>query len=427
MSLISLKYGNTSIGHSFDSGLFSILEADSSKVRLSDVEIGLKLDAPISSPCIEDLVSQGEKVLFVVPDATRRTGAGQLVNLIVRRLIANGTAPHEMAALIATGIHRGVTEEEKREILTPFIVQRLKVFEHSARDLMKSAGLESDKFVHFGETDGGIPIRLNRMLTEYDRVITIGGVAFHYFAGFTGGRKLICPGLAAEETVTATHSLAFDFNLKTRRAGVGSGLLAGNAVHEAFVEVARNRPADFSINTIVNDEGDITDLYCGDWIASHEAACEAYAEEHTAVISEKRDVVIASCGGFPHDINVIQAHKALDSAADACRDGGIIVLLAECSDGLGRADFLDWFSAPNSEALAERLCEGYQVNGQTAWSLLKKTERFDVRIVTDLSAEVAFKMGFKRFESIEAALGGIPSNTSGYILPKGAKIKINQK
>jgi nickel-dependent lactate racemase len=409
MPEIPLKYGRSSVPFRFDGG-FEILGGRPSAVPLSDVELGNKLDTPIDSRPLEDIVVPGDTVLFVAPDATRRTACGQVTNLLVRRLIANGTAPHEMSVIFATGIHRPVTEDEKHEILTPFIAQRLKTLDHNARDLMK--------IVRLGETAGGIPVELSRALIDHDHVVLIGGVSFHYFAGFTGGRKLVCPGLASSKTVSNTHKLAFDFDRKTRREGVGTAMLDGNPVHEAFVEAASFVKPSFAVSTMVDDDGAAVDLFCGDWITSHRAACDAYARENIVEIAEKRDVVVASCGGYPHDINVIQAHKSLEAASQACRDGGTIVLLAECSEGTGRADFLNWFEAADSEALAERLSESYQVNGQTAWSLLRMTERFDVRIVTDLPEQVASKMRMKKFGSVDQALG---ASSSGYLLPKGAR------
>lgn len=426
MDSINLKYGDSSFEFVFDPKRFDVLGKEIPSPALSDIELGERIDSPIGCGRLEDIVSPGETVLFVVPDASRRTGAGQIINLLVRRLIANGTAPHEMAVVIATGIHRGVTDEEKREILTPFITQRLKVHVHSARDLMQTAGLKSDKFTDFGVTGLGTPVRLNRLLTDYDRVIAVGGVSFHYFAGFTGGRKLICPGLAAEETVAATHRLAFDAETLSRREGVGPAALAGNAVHEEFLAAAGFRPPDFSIDTIVDDSGTIVDVFCGDWIGAHETACAKYADSHVIELREKRDIVIVSCGGFPHDINMIQAHKALDSAAGACKEGGTIVLLAECRDGLGRSDFIDWFAASDSTDIARKLCAEYQVNGQTAWSLLKKCEAFEVRMVTSLDKEDAEKMRIKKCGSLEAALDSLPPG-SGYLLPNGAKFLVREK
>ncbi len=366
MSEINLGYGKSTINFAFDAKQFDVLGETKQQSALTDNEIGARLDNPIDSETLEETVNAGESVLIVVPDATRQTASGQIVNLLVRRLIAGGTMPFDIRIIFATGIHRKVTEEEKRAILTPFIAQRIKTLNHNPRDLAQ--------IVRFGETENGIPIELNRALTEHDHTIIVGGVTFHYFAGFTGGRKLICPGLASSRTVSATHKLAFDCENKTRRAGVGAGILDGNAVHEAFTEVARKFPPAFSVNTIVNEKGEAIDLTCGDWVFAHRKACESYASEHTLRIAEKRDLVIVSCGGFPFDTNMIQAHKALETASCACKDGGTIVFLAECAEGLGRKDFLNWFEAENSDTLAEKLCATYQVNGQTAWSLLQKTE-----------------------------------------------------
>jgi nickel-dependent lactate racemase len=126
-----------------------------------------------------------------------------------------------------------------------------------------------------------------------------------------------------------------------------------------------------------------------------------------------------SCGGSPHDINLIQAHKALDMAAHACNEGGTIVLLAECSNGLGRDDFLKWFDVSDSPALENRLRNGYEVNGQTAWSLLTKAERFRVCLVSQLPDDQVKLMRMVPIRSIEEALSG-PGN--GFIMPRGAAI-----
>ena len=416
MPTINLAYGKSAINFTFDENQFKVLGKAEEKSALTDVEIGDRLDCPIDSKQLEEIVQPNESVLIVVPDATRQTASGQIVNLVVRRLIANGTMPFDIRIIFATGIHRRVTEVEKQTILTPFIAQRIKTLDHNPRDLAQ--------IVRLGETASGIPIELNRALTEHDRVIIVGGISFHYFAGFTGGRKLICPGLASTRTISETHRLAFDCETKSRRTGVGSGLLNGNAVHEAFAEVVENFPPHFTVNTIVNNAGEAVDLFCGDWQTAHKKACEFYAAQHTIEIAEKRDLVIVSCGGFPHDINMIQAHKSLETASQACTDGGTIIFLAECADGLGRKDFLDWFAAENSERLAERLCENYQVNGQTAWSSLRKAERFNIQIVTSLSENETRPMRLHKAHDFDEALSKIDSGSKGYVLPFGAKFLI---
>lgn len=416
MEKFDLKYGHRTLPLETSPESFTVLRNSSPPEPLSDVEIGERFDDPIGSERIEEIIEPGTSVLFVLSDATRQTGSGQLINLLVRRLIANGTMPFDIAAIFATGIHRSVTEDEKQQLLTPFIAQRIKVLDHDPRDLMR--------IVRMGETAGGIPIELDRALTEFDHVILIGGISFHYFAGFTGGRKLICPGLASARTIAETHKLAFDCESHTRRDGVGPGLLAGNAVHEAFEDAASKVKVSFAVNSIVDERGAVTDIFCGDRVQSHRTACSEYAARHTVQIKEKRDLVIVSCGGWPNDINLVQAHKAIDAAAQACSDGGTIIMVGECAEGLGRDDLLDWFTAANSGELAQRLCEKYKVNGQTAWSLMEKTERFRICAVSSLDEETSRKVGILPFRSVEEAIISTPSDRMGYIIPHGAKIMV---
>lgn len=412
MSTIDLRFGNTSVPFTYNAARFDILTPDANSIPLSDAEIGSTLDHPIDSPSLEEIVKPGTRVLLVVPDATRQSGCAQIVNLVVRRLIANGSSPSNINIIFATGIHRPVTEDEKQALLTTFISQRIKVLSHDATDTVRN--------FRVGVTSAGIPVELNWLLTEFDHVVLIGSVTFHYFAGFTGGRKLICPGLASTRTIEETHKLAFDCNTKDRRQGVGTALLDDNPVHEAFQEAAALIDPAFSIMTIVNDSGEVTEVHCGNWITSHRQACDSYLAGHAAKINERRNIVIASCGGYPLDINIIQAHKTLEAASQVCVEGGTIIMLAECADGLGRADFLNWFEANNSDDLATQLCDRYQVNGQTAWSLLRKAERFDIRIMTSLSVSELERMRLRKVDSLEHALSDLGSAT-GYVLPFAAK------
>lgn len=416
MQTIQLRYGQITIPFTFDESRFQVLGSEKQTRALSDVEIGEQLDQPIDSLALEEIVKPDETVLIVVPDATRQVAAGQIVNLIVRRLIAAGTAPGDIRIIFATGIHRAVTEDEKREILTPFIYQRIKILTHDAKDL--------SQIVRLGETSRGTPIELNRALLEHDHVVLVGGVSFHYFAGFGGGRKMVCPGLGSTRTISETHKLAFNTEEKNRRAGVGLAQLEGNAVHEAFMEVVEKINPSFSINTIINDKGEAIEVFAGNWKTAHEKACEFYLAENSVKIDKKRDVVIISCGGAPFDLNIIQAHKALDMAAHACTDGGTIIFLAECGDGLGKSDFLKWFEAKDSKDLAEILCEKYQVNGQTAWTLLHKAERFNVEILTELPEEATNLMRLYKTPDLQTALSKIAEDSTGYILPYGGKFLI---
>ncbi len=413
MAFVELVYGRGTLPFEFDEGRFEVLEAATGDVSpLSDAEIGAAIDDPFDSQPLEEIISPGESVLVVVSDATRATGSAQVVHLLVRRLIQLGVAPYDLRIIFATGIHRRVTREEKQELLSPFIVQRVRTLDHDAAD--------DAKHVSLGETERGTPIELDRALFDHSHVILTGGVGFHYFAGFTGGRKSVCPGLASARTIEATHLQALDFERGGRRAGVGAGRLDGNAVHEECERVAAEVAPSFLVNTVVDEKGRVVRLYAGDWRTAHRLACAEYADAHTVKIAEKRSVVIASAGGAPHDINLIQAHKVLEMASSACAEGGTIILVAECAEGLGRPDFLKWFDATDSRELESRLREAYEVNGQTAWSLLTKTERFHVRLVSNLPEEDVRRMRLHPSRTVEEALAQTGDGANGYVLPRGA-------
>ena len=412
--LIELGYGRGALQFIFDRDRFAVIGArKESESPLSDFEIGAAFDAPIACQPIDEIVSSNDSVLIVVSDATRATASAQVVNLLVRRLVQAWVSPPRIAIIFATGIHRPVTEKEKIELLSPFIVQRLRIIQHDAYD--------RNKLTTLGTTDGGVVVEVNSALKEFSRVFLTGGITFHYFAGFTGGRKSICPGLASAKTIEGTHMLALDFETGGRRSGVQTGRLEGNPVHEECERVASLIAPAFSINTVVDEKKRALKVFCGDWRLAHRAACNYYLAQYSVAVPEKRDIVIVSCGGFPHDINLIQAHKALDMAAIACKHGGTIILLAACSDGLGRPDFLKWFDENESRTLAERLVNGYEVNGQTAWALLTKAERYRVCLVSALPPEDVMRMRMVPVRTISEALEHAGSG-DGYIMPRGAAV-----
>ncbi|MDH3493506.1 MAG: hypothetical protein OEM82_08150, partial [Acidobacteriota bacterium] len=229
------------------------------------------------------------------------------------------------------------------------------------------------------------------------------------------------PGLASKRTVVKTHGLAFDAKSRSRAAHVGPSILEKNPVHQGFIEAVEMAPPAYAFNSLFDGGGNVTDLVSGDWKSSHLEACRRHAEKYTVEVEGKRDFVIVSCGGYPHDVNMVQAHKAIETASLVCKEGGSIVVLAECPDGAGSAEFEKWFSYGMAENLAERLAEKYSVGGQTAWSLKQKSEKFDIRIFSELSGDMTRSMGLVKFADLAAAAASLKNAAGGYILPFGAK------
>ena len=407
---VALGYGASSFTLRYDPAQFTVLSPhDSDAEPLTDVDIDSLLQHPLG-PGLEEIVEATAEVVIVVPDATRAARIDRIAPLLLERLNRRGLADKQISILIGGGIHRPPTPAEIRQILGPLVSERLAVFPHDAND---AAAL-----VRLGVTGRGTVVELNRRLVEASHVIITGGISFHYIAGFSGGRKAVLPGCAAERTIQANHLLSFDLESLEKRAGIASGRLDGNVVHEDMEEGVRLLGPSFLVNTALNARGEIVSVAAGHWRDAHRAGCERYAATHSVPVQSARPLVIVSAGGSPRDLNLIQSHKAMEHASGVLEEGGTMIALAECAQGFGRDDFLDWFVEGGSRATALKLLENYKINGQTAWGLRRKAERFRLLLVSSLDPAAVRRMGLEPHPSLESALAAV-APAPGYILPGG--------
>ena len=354
-------------------------------------------------------------MVIVTSDVTRPTGSEVYLPLLVDRLNRAGIRDRDIEIIIALGIHRKQTEAEHKKIVGE-LFGRIKVTDHECDD---PAAL-----VYLGETSRGIPIEVNRRVAEAQRLILTGSITFHYFAGFGGGRKSFLPGVSSRRSCMASH-----FSLLNPEEGSGrhpkavTGNLEGNPVHESLLEACGKRPPDFILNTVLNPEKKIMAVFAGDWREAHLEGCRFYAETFSCRIREKGDLVVVSCGGFPKDINLIQAHKSMEYGSRALKPGGVMILLAECRDGYGNGTFFNWFSYPTPEELESALRKHYEINGQTAWSVKEKARRFQVVLVSDLPPEEVRTMGMvpaaTLAQALELATAMLPDDYRAYVIPEG--------
>lgn len=408
----TLGYGTEKILFPYDPERFTVLStATHDAPALTDSALQLRLEAPIASPPLDEIFHPNQTVTLVVPDATRVAGVNRLAPMVLARLNAIGLKDQRISVLIGGGIHRPPTSEEIRKILGTEVVQGLNIYSHDANC--------PDSMTVLGITRRGTLVELNRRLVESDRTIVMGAITFHYFAGFSGGRKAVLPGCASERAIRSNHLLAFDQVSFTRTTGVGSGRLEGNPVHEDMDEAVSLLNPSFLINTVMNAQNQISQVYAGHWRLAHRKGCLDYLETHTVQVSQRRPLVVVSCGGTPRDVNLIQSHKAMEHAATVLEEGGTMIVLAECKQGLGRNDFLEWFVPGGSRATAHKLVNGdYRVNGQSAWGLRLKTERFRILLVSSLDPQVVSQMGMEPHSDLESALATV-GDGPGYILPEG--------
>jgi len=226
----------------------------------------------------------------------------------------------------------------------------------------------------------------------------MGAVSHHYFAGYGGGRKLIFPGLGERQAIYANHALYLDKRTGTIAAGCRPGNLENNPLADDLFEVENARPADLGIHGILDAHGALCDLVVGRGREPFLSACATHGASWE-ISSRRFGVVVASCGGFPRDINFIQCHKAVHNAAMFVKDGGLLLLYGECRDGVGSTTFLQWFRMGGFSQAFQCLAEKYEGNGGTALAMMAKTRRISIGLVTGLDGETCKQIGVKRWSS----------------------------
>ncbi len=375
------------------------------------------LRKPLGGPPLAEIVHANEQVVIITSDITRYTGSEIYLPLLVEELNRCGIPDAQISILIALGIHRPQTNEEHRKILGP-LYGRIAVYDHDPDD--------TSQLVRLGETAAGIPVEINRRVVEAERVIVTGTVGFHYFAGFGGGRKGLVPGVASRKTCMASHFSVFKpAPQRGKHPAATTGVLTGNPVHQNLLEAARLVRCDLLLNTVLSPQKEILGVYAGELEQAHLAACTQVRDLYQPTTTEA-DLAIISSGGEPKDINLIQAQKALDYGCRAVRQGGTIILLAACRDGFGHEHFYPWFAYQDLDQFEAALRKNYQINGQTAHSLLSKARRFRVLLVSGFDAEITARMGMEKAsdlqQALDMALAELPPRPKTLVIPDGGLV-----
>lgn len=363
-------------------------------------------------------IKRGEQVVIVTSDITRYTGSDIYLPLLMERLCNCGVNDGDITVIIALGIHRHQSEAEHKKIMGS-LYGRIRVADHDCDD--------PGKLVTLGVTTTGLEVSINRTVAEAEHVILTGTIGFHYFAGFSGGRKSVLPGVASRKSCMASHFAVLNpGDASGKNPYAATGILDGNPVHQNMVDACAMLKPLFILNTVLSPEKKLLAAFAGDWREAHAEGCSYYAREFSFAIRERSDLVVVSCGGFPKDINLIQAHKSMEYASKALRDGGVMILLAECRDGYGNGTFFDWFRFGELAAFDAELRKNYEINGQTAYSLLQKALRFKIILVSGLPDEEVRTMRMipaaGLFEALEMAEEMLPEEYSAYIIPEGGTV-----
>jgi nickel-dependent lactate racemase len=370
---------------------------------------------PVESPPLENLLGKGDTVLICISDLTRDPASLTLLLSCVTGLKSLGLAAAQIRVLIARGTHRKLTREEK-QLFKEGALKGIAVEEHDCDDC---CGLKALVL-----TTRGTPVRVNRALKESTLVLLLAPVSFHYFAGYGGGRKLILPGCADRPAILANHRLSL---LDTKPVKLNplcqAGSLDGNPVHEDMCEAIEALDNLFAVNFFSDEQGAIAFVNAGSARVSHLEACAAYNHRFAINCKTQYDMMLVSTGGYPHDINLLQSHKALKHASAAVKKGGTILLSAECEEGVGSEMLMEALLTPASVFMKEAYRE-YLVNNQAAVSLHTLAADFHIGMITSLDDEWLERCAIHRCSNAEAFIAEALSRHGSSriaVMPYGSK------
>ncbi|HWR06558.1 nickel-dependent lactate racemase [Sporomusa sp.] len=370
MREFNLKYGTEELNFSIPAEqlLQEIIGKEYPPVADIPQAVRTALATAIDSPPLREIVKPGEKVVIAVSDVTR---AWQQMPLVLPEIIATlnqaGVPDGNITIIIAVGGHRQNTREEFVQLCGQDICQRIKVINHDAWD--------EDNMVYLGKTSRGTEVAINKLAAEADRLILTGGIVYHYMAGYGGGRKSVVPGISSIKTIRQNHLWGLGAEEGSgSNPNAASRKTKGNELHEDMMEVAGFVQPDFIINMVPTPDGQFGGIFAGNWVSAWKEGCKLVDQLYGVEIDNLADIVIATAGGFPKDINLYQTGKTMDNSCYAVKKGGAVIILSECSDIYEPQEFSRWFQFDDKLAMEKALRKAFGIPG---WVALKEVECSD--------------------------------------------------
>ena len=365
MRALSIPYGEGSLRFEAPESKLLGCVAPAASWPLADDAAAIRhaLEHPCASPPLGDLARGKPSAVVVIDDSTRATPNTVLLGGVIPELVAAGLAPDRITVLVATGLHRPLSEEEFRRALGPWY-GRVRDENHDADN--------SERLVRLGVTSLGTEVWLNRTFAEAGLKVLTGDVMLHQFCGYSGGAKSVYPGLVNREAIRRNHS-------RMDLPGTGPGTLDENPVRREIDEVGAMAGVDFLLAVVLNRDRRIVSVHAGDFVKAFRAARPEVDRIYRISLPAAADLVIASAGGHPQDGTLYQAQKALRAAAGAVRPGGVIVLAAECREGSGSELFEKWMEeAYSPEEILARIRESFVMGGHKAYQIARELSRATV-------------------------------------------------
>jgi len=367
---------------------------------------------PFGCPPLKQLAKGKDSVMIVVSDHTRYNAYEQWLPTLLDELNRAGVPDKAIQIYVGTGTHRPSTDEEKRERLGEAVCRRVKILDHDCDDLARMKKI--------GRTDYGTVIYIDQRVFDAELLIITGGIQFHYFAGYSGGRKAIIPSCCARETIVSNHRMTIDKSTGDFDKRVKPAALIGNPVSEDMLQIANQVKPDLCINVILDDDKQVAWLESGDHGYVLREGAAFLTAHNRPQVTRPAEIAIVGAGGYPKDINLFQAHKSLRHSLEALKPGATIFWLAQCSQGEGTEEFQSWRGLSLDEC---RSNAQYKVALSTFCALSLKTiaANYRVQLISDLPEDRVRSWGFTPHREIHQALGRAlppsPDKLSWVVIP----------
>ena len=409
-----LAYGKGKLTFTLPESVKPIVIAPNEKPGLSDPLSATRkaVAAPIGTPPLADMLksAQPQTVVVVVNDITRPTPYTIMLPPLLEAFAAAGIKDKQVTLLVATGIHDPHTDQENRDIYGDEIVDRFKVISHDA--------FAEDTHVYMGKFRSGYDFYTNKMARDADFLITLGVVMPHYFAGYSGGRKSILPGLAGKDTVTNNHARMVELmdNLPH---------IDANPVSLEMIEAARQVGVKFILNVVVNDKQEVVAVVAGDMEKAWRQAVDVSSAMFEVPFGKQVDICVTCASGHPRDINAYQSQKALDHADRITRPDGTIILAAECPTGYGEKVFQEWMSRrwPPAKVM-EEIKKNFVMGGHKAYGFAKVAAEKEYYLISAMNREDTELLYAKKAatvqEAVDAAVARHGKNATWAYMPAGS-------
>ena len=391
--------------------LGTIEPADRQGATDGKAEVERALKEPIGSKRLCETAKPESKVAIVVDDATRKAPSEMMLLPVLAELNAAGVKDENVTVIFGCGTHRAVKPEEAAALLGVEALKRVNAVSHDCL---------SKDLVYVGTTKThGNKVYVDRVFAGADVKVLLGDVDFHYYAGYGGGRKSVLPGVCGSETIKHNHAMLLHANART-------GNLEDNPVHRDMTEAARLAKVDFIVNVVENKKGEIVKAFAGDMEQAFLEAVKLVDEMYRVTVDRRADIVVVSAGGYPADINLYQAYKALDNALDAVKRGGVIILVAECPEGHGNQVFYDWMTRfGDLKSVEHEIKRNFVFGGHKAYYLLKALQNHQMILVSSLPdyyATSVFKLQTARAvnDALAEALKIAGSASRVWAMPQGS-------